>query len=1007
MKFNRLYSRIKPGSIRFKLVIGMLVLWTIFILISAGSGFYLVRTSQETLIAQKQFETVSVMADELDLRISMMHSLLIADAKGLTKDILSHRQKAQDWLDSQQELLSVFDNHLFIFTPDGRIFAESPFISSERIGLDLSFREYMQKTLERKAPYLSNPYITSQAHQSPVVMFTAPVFDEHGEIMAVLSGALNLLGKNGITRLRDMKIGQHGFIIMLSSDRLILVHSDVSKIYTYIEPGTNSVVDKVFDEHFEGTLFEEKGYGNAAYLVTAKWLKYKDWVILAHHAQKDIEQPIVKYQKFILLRAFLALFVGIVVILWLAGRFLRPLEAFTAHIRELINKTGKDRYFYYSSKDEIQDLSGVFNDLIKELDVRYEKLQKNNDIFQTLTLFSTDVIFWCDRNGKLFYISPNCLALTGYTDIEFHEYPELLISLILPEDIHIWNTHIHGKGDSIEVRIKHRQGKILWLRHACKFILNDQGEPIGYRGNFIDITSQKLAEAALLEQKELLKHLIDTLPVAVCLKDAKDRWLIANQQTLHMFGLSNNIDYFQKDEAELAAFSTNKETLLYVKSLNDEAWRNKSLSREYEEFVAADGKKHILDVFKLPIFYEDGGRKYLIVVAVDVTELKHTEECLRQAQKMESVGQLAGGIAHDFNNILMAVQGYAELLKIKLTDQDLVKFVDNILKGTDRAARLVRHLLAFSRRQMLQLEHLDINEVITTVTPLLKKIIRDDIALTISPADTQLSVYVDRTQLEQVLINLAANARDAMPNGGNLIIETRQVQLDSTYIQRDSTITLRDYVQISVSDTGCGMDEKTKESIFDPFFTTKEFGKGTGLGLAIVYGIISQHKGFINVYSEVGIGTTFKIYLPLDKTHAETRIQDVHQHTLDLKGSGVILLADDEEMVRDICASVLQAAGYEVLAAKDGEEAVKLFDANANRIDLLLLDVLMPKKNGKIVYEEIKLKRPDIKAIFLSGYSQELLMEHGNLLNGYDFIAKPISPNVLIEKIHDLLTKVV
>lgn len=275
----------------------------------------------------------------------------------------------------------------------------------------------------------------------------------------------------------------------------------------------------------------------------------------------------------------------------------------------------------------------------------------------------------------------------------------------------------------------------------------------------------------------------------------------------------------------------------------------------------------------------------------------------------------------------------------------------------------------------------------------------------IQTSDNQLPVYIDRIQLEQVLINLVANARDAMPNGGTLLIETKQVHFDGTTFQKDFNITPGDYVQISVSDTGCGMDEKTKESIFDPFFTTKEFGKGTGLGLAIVYGIISQHKGFINVYSEVGIGTTFKIYLPLDNTPVATTIQDGPQKTFNLKGRGVILLADDEEMVRDICVLALKDAGYEVLVAKDGEEAVRLFETNANLIDLLLLDVLMPKKNGRAVYEEIKKKRPDIKAIFLSGYSQELLMEHGNLLNGYDFISKPISASVLMEKIHDLLKR--
>lgn len=1003
MKCN-LCKNLKPGSIRFKLVTGMLVLWVSFVIVSALLAFFFVKKSNQESIIQKQTEMLHAVADDLDIRLQMMHDLLIAAAQTLPTEILFDVQKAQEWLNGKKELLSIFDNNIFIFTPEGRLFVESPFTSLERRGLDLSFREYIQKTLELKRPYISNPYITSQAHKSPVVMFTAPIFDEHGNIMAILTGSFNLFGKNGLTHIRDLQIGQHGFIMVLSSDSRILVHPDTEYIYKKIEPEANPELNRILNEHLEAT-YEEHGYKNASYLVCAKWLTYKDWVLLAYHSIQDIEEPLVKYQRMILLRAIIVLTLGIVFILWLANRCLKPLEGFAAHIRGLLNKKDEKHFFHYSGKDEIQDVSTAFNNLIKELDERYNELSKNEEIFKTLAIFSTDIIFWHNLNGDFIYISPNCLYLTGYIDAEFYANPKLLETIILPEDLPLWNQHIHGSGEPVIFRIRHRNGRIFWIRHECANILNEKSENIGFRGNLIDITSQKLAELALVEQKTLLHHLIDTLPVAVCLKDGQNRWLVANKQTLNLFGLPEDLDYFQKDEAELAAFAVNKDVLLHIKSLNEAAWQHKELYRTYEEFVAADKKKHILDVFKLPIFFEDGRRRYLIVVAVDVTELKYTEARLHQAQKMESVGQLAGGIAHDFNNILMAVQGYAELLRMKLTDQSLVKFVDNILKGTDRAARLVRHLLAFSRRQMLQFEHLDINEVIITITPLLKKTIRDDIELKIQASDNRLLVYADRIQLEQVLINLAANARDAMPNGGTLLIETSQVRLDTSYTQRDSNITPGDYVVISVSDTGCGMDEKTKESIFDPFFTTKEFGKGTGLGLAIVHGIVSQHKGFINVYSEVGIGTTFRIYLPLDNTYVQTTVQDVQQQGADINGSGVILLADDEKMIRDICASALQEAGYEVLVAKDGEEVVSLFEANANRIDLLLLDVLMPKKNGRVAYEEIKCKRPDIKALFLSGYSQDLLMEHGNLLNGYVFVSKPISSHELLKKIHEVLSE--
>lgn len=415
-----------------------------------------------------------------------------------------------------------------------------------------------------------------------------------------------------------------------------------------------------------------------------------------------------------------------------------------------------------------------------------------------------------------------------------------------------------------------------------------------------------------------------------------------------------------------------------------------------------EGNPVYVEVRSYPMKDASGDVVSVIKVTNDITEKRKLEDQLRHAQKMEAVGRLAGGVAHDFNNILTAIIGYGNILQMKIGEGDPVRvYVNQILGASEKAAHLTQSLLAFSRRQIIRPMPVNLNEIIERVEKLLLRLIGEDIELKMTLTDRDFTIMADSGQIEQVLMNLATNARDAMPEGGLITISTELMELDDKFIKAHGyDVKPGVYSVLSVTDTGAGMDEDTRKRIFEPFFTTKEVGKGTGLGLSIIYGIVRQHNGYINVYSEPNKGTTFKIYLPVIKSV----IEETERATLPPPrgGTETVLLAEDDEAVRELIRVVLDRFGYKVIGAVDGEDAVIKFKENRD-IELVILDVIMPKKDGKTAYQDMKKVRPEIKAIFTSGYSTDIIDEKGVLEEGVNFIPKPVLPNDLLRKVREVL----
>jgi signal transduction histidine kinase len=421
------------------------------------------------------------------------------------------------------------------------------------------------------------------------------------------------------------------------------------------------------------------------------------------------------------------------------------------------------------------------------------------------------------------------------------------------------------------------------------------------------------------------------------------------------------------------------------------------------ENLTADGKVIRCQWFNTPLFEDDGRFAGILCLAQDITEKVAMEERFRQAQKLEAIGSLAGGVAHDFNNLLTIINGYADLVQATLpADSPTAELVREISQAGDRATGLTRQLLAFSRKQVLEPKVLQLNAVVAETTKMLQRLIGEDVDLHTSLDPGLDRVKADPGQIEQILINLAVNARDAMPRGGKLTIQTANVELDETYVESRSDVRPGRHALLSVSDTGSGMDETVKSRIFEPFFTTKEAGSGTGLGLATVFGIVKQSGGHIAVYSEPGLGTSFKIYLPVVDELASSTTAPTEQAAL-VQGVETILLAEDEPALRALTRHVLQLHGYKVLEAENGTAALRAAEGYDGPIHLLVTDVVMPAMSGRQLAEALVVLRPEMRVLYLSGYTDDAVVRHGVLHAETAFLQKPFTPSGLAHKVRKVL----
>ncbi len=517
-----------------------------------------------------------------------------------------------------------------------------------------------------------------------------------------------------------------------------------------------------------------------------------------------------------------------------------------------------------------------------------------------------------------------------------------------------------------------------------------------------DITENRRAEEALRRAEAKYRNIFENAVEGIFQLTPGGRLLVANPALARICGYNKPEELINEIKDFSNQVYDDPEGLV---QLNERIRKDKFVRNFEIKARRKDGTVFWMSINVNAVQDNEGRIIHLEGMLEDITQRKKLEDQLRQSQKMEAIGTLAGGVAHDFNNILTVIMGYTHLMYLCVKNDDLIyPYINEINSAAEKAKKLTSNLLAFSRKQMISLSPIKINELIRNFSKTFFRIIDEDVELKTFLAEDDFTILADSDQIEQVLLNLATNARDAMPDGGLLIIQTEFVEIDDEYIKTHGNGKKGNYVLLSFTDFGKGMDDSTKEKVFEPFFTTKQKGKGTGLGLSMVYGIIKQHGGYINVYSELNRGTSFKIYLPLAPDVLVPAKSAVINSTAVITGTETVLLAEDDENVRKLTKYFLERYGYRVIEAIDGEDACIKFASNLDNIDILLFDVIMPKMNGKVAYEEIRKIKPEIPVIFISGYTANVIHQKGILEEGINLVLKPVSPTILLEKIRQVLS---
>lgn len=638
-----------------------------------------------------------------------------------------------------------------------------------------------------------------------------------------------------------------------------------------------------------------------------------------------------------------------------------------------------------------------------------EELQRKENQLR-LVIEGIRLGFWSrDLKSGEYTVDRNWLDMLGYERDELPEkFDELMIRLIHPDDVGTLNesvtAHLTGKRmfQSAEIRFRHKNGNWIWTQQMGLSVSCDEsGTPLRMLGILQNITPRKKAETELRHDHQLLEALIENIPIGLWAKsvDPGNPYFIWNNAMEKLSGIP---------AAEAIGKSTRQimDTKISAEIEKSETRVLKTGKAELPhelEFLGRDGNRRRLRMVTMPLFNEQKALCDLLGLVEDITDQRKMEENLRQTQKMEAIGRLAGGIAHDFNNLLQIILGYSELLRNTLPKELLDgNELNEIIGAGERAMVLVRRLLAFSRKEKMQLEKVNLNEITIQFLKMLKRLIGEHIRIEFQPSVDLDPVMADARQLEQILMNLCVNARDAMPDGGVITIKTENILIDTEFCHLHSWAEPGRYIRLSVEDTGIGIPSENQSRVFEPFFTTKACGDGTGLGLATVYGIIENHGGTIQLYSEDGIGTSFQIYLPAVEETDEETIRTA-ESTVPAGRGETVLLAEDDKGVRRLTGDILRGSGYNVLEAENGRKALELFASDHAAIDLLLLDVVMPEMDGVRLYDEIRRLGHEHPVLFCSGYSQRQLFNEHPEAAREPIIQKPYQPRELLRILREML----
>jgi PAS domain S-box-containing protein len=1026
---------------RFTLIVSIFVI--IIFVLTALFAFSFYKKSIKETVAQQQFSMVSALADEIDSKLLSAQQDLIAVAKTAPPDIMQNPEKAQAFLDNKPTLHTIFDSHLFLFTPAGKIFVESPYVPGRR-GFDLSFREYIINTLKTRKPYISDPFVSSLPNKHPVIAFTAPLFDGKGKITGILAGSFDLLKDNFLGRLSTVKIGKAGYLYLTATDRTLIMHPDKKRILTRQSSGLNRLYDKAI-YGFEGTDDTITSYG-VKMVSSFKRIKAKNWILGANYPQAEAYRPILWVERYFLM----AIITGIVAVFFIISFIMKyligPLELFTRHVDDLPQKTGDDRFLNIKTKDEIGTLSLVFNKMVAEIDKR-SALERSEELYRTVIEFSTDFVYWRSPDNKMIYVSENCEKFCGYTEEEFYASPELLETIIHPDDRTIWAEHtydINNKGilEQLELRMMTKSGQVLWISHSCLPVYDKKGNYRGRRGSHRDITGHKLAEEELRKAHYELEHRVEERTAALnaantaLTAEIAERKL-AEKMTSHLAAIVQSADdaIISKDlKGIVQTWNVGAEKIFGYKAEEiigrhisvltppghtddvQDILRRISLGEQIEHLetmrMRKDGAIIQVSLTFSPI--KDGRGRIVGVskIAHDITEQRKDErELVRAKEEAERANraksEFLANMSHEIRTPMNAVIGLSHLaLQTDLTPKQR-DYLTKMHNSAQSLLGIINDILDFSKIEAHKLEiesiRFNLSEVLDHIGTIVSALAEEkglELMFSIAP-NVPRSLTGDPLRLGQILTNLLNNAIK-FTEQGDILVTAEAAGGD------EHNATLR----FSVRDTGIGINEEALSTLFQPFAQadssiTRRYG-GTGLGLTISRSLVEMMGGELQVNSVPGLGSTFTFTVSFGLQ--PDSLPSCFIPPFDIRGVRV-LVVDDSASARDILLEILTACSFNAVVVSSGAAAIEELERAALKSEpyrLVLMDWKMPGMDGletarRIRQDEKILEVPVI--VMVTAFGREEIKQKAKQVGIQGFLTKPVLPSTLYNTIFEALGK--